>query len=475
MTYKILIIDDDDDDFFILSTYLKSIEDFKVECHWESNVEEAYRKMISNEYDIYFVDYLLGAVNGLELIQKSLDHNCIKPTILLSGKGNKEIDQNAIKLGVYDFLIKGEISVDKLERCIRYTVQQYAHKVKLIENERKYRQIFVNAISYIVICDEDFKIIESNDAVNGFIGYDKEEVVSTHFFHYIDKNSLLNDCYIHSLNPDNLSNFKADKIKFIHKDGSIRIGQINFNRYEGSFDNKNYWQAVVYDETIREQKEIERIHTEKLNAVHRLINTLAHEIRNPLTNIQLASESIELTSKTANHEFVAIIKRGVKRINDIITNLMNSSKSLKMYFEPTNLKELLNESVQVARDSSTLKNVVIETKFTEEDCIHMIDVHKFKIALINLIGNAIEATNKQESFVSVSLLKIDNRINIHIEDNGIGISEENIGKIFEPYFTTKNAGTGLGLASTLNIIRSHDAKIDVTSQLNKGTVFRIVL
>lgn len=474
MKYKILIVDDDEDDFVIMSAYLKKIEEFRIECYWESDIESAYHKMISNQFDIYFVDYLLGVENGLDLIQKSLNDHCIKPTILLSGKGNKELDRKAIEIGVYDFLIKGEITVDNLERCIRYTSERYKTIQNLRINERRYHQIFDNALSSIVICDDDFRILECNDAIQPFIGYQKEEVTGFSIFHYVDREGKTIEEYIESSFPDISGVVTNEKVRFVHRDGSVKIGHLEFNQYTDVFTSEKYWQGVIYDETLRGRKELERLHNEKLNAVHRLINTLAHEVRNPLTNIQLASESITNTAE-GNEVYVDIIKRGVRRINDIITNLMNSSKSLKLYFEKTELNELIDEAVQIARDSSQLKNVRIETKYLNDNCFVMLDVNKFKIALINLISNAIEAADKEESYVLVSLNHKTNRPEICIEDNGIGISEENLNKIFEPYFTTKNTGTGLGLASTLNIIRSHNAKIEVVSKVNEGTTFKIVL
>ena len=138
---KILIIDDDEDDYFITSQYLEGIESINVSCDWCYNIKDARQKLISNTYDLYFLDYRLGAMTGLELLMEAKKNGARKPVILLTGKGTLEIDKLAVENGAYDYLIKSELTSEKLERCLRYSVERYKSFKLLNDNERKYRLI----------------------------------------------------------------------------------------------------------------------------------------------------------------------------------------------------------------------------------------------------------------------------------------------------------------------------------------------
>jgi len=104
----------------------------------------------------------------------------------------------------------------------------------------------------------------------------------------------------------------------------------------------------------------------------------------------------------------------------------------------------------------------------------MADIEKLKIAFLNIVINAVEAVPKEAGRISIAIRQDDAHYKIFISDNGSGIPEENISRIFEPYFTSKTNGFGLGLAATWNILQSHRASIDVNSQLGEGTSFVLV-
>src|SRR6185437_821364 len=122
---NILIIDDDEDDYFITSEYLKEIAGFNVNCNWCLKEDEALIELTNNQYDAYFIDYRLGAKTGLEILKEAVDHGCIKPVILLTGKGNTQVDRLAVEYGAYDYLIKGELTPEILERSLRYALERF--------------------------------------------------------------------------------------------------------------------------------------------------------------------------------------------------------------------------------------------------------------------------------------------------------------------------------------------------------------
>ncbi|HEX8356069.1 MAG TPA: response regulator, partial [Segetibacter sp.] len=135
---RILIVDDDEDDFFITSEYIKNIPANNFIVEWSYNYNDALQKLISNEFDLYFVDYRLGIKTGMDLLTDAIARGCEAPIILLTGKGTQEIDVKAMESGAYDYLIKSELNTEKLERCIRYSLERASSIQALKANERKY-------------------------------------------------------------------------------------------------------------------------------------------------------------------------------------------------------------------------------------------------------------------------------------------------------------------------------------------------
>lgn len=467
---KTLIIDDDEDDFFITSQYLKEITEFNVVPSWSYNIQDAQQKLASNDYDMYFLDYRLGARTGLELLKEAIEGGCHKPIILLTGKGTSEIDKQAVQSGAYDYLVKSELNPEKLERCMRYAQERYKSFKLIADNEKKYRLIFENAISFIFTCDQSMTFLECNPASEYFLEMKPEALRNTSFFNIVeeaDRKGIRERVKYKS----SISNMN---VRFISQSGESKTGNLSLNYFENE-GTEPYWQGIIYDETIRIQAEQAKIQSEKLEGTYRLVTTLAHEIRNPLTNIGLSIGGIMDEGINENQEtYVNIIKRSSTRINDIITELLNSSKAIELKFELLDLNDLLREVAQIAQDSSQLKNVEIKVALNSNPVIKPIDKEKFKIALLNLVFNAIEASDKEQGYLSVDLQqRVENTV-LTIEDNGSGIKEEDLKKLFEPYFTTKKTGMGLGLVSTLNIIKSHKAQIEVQSKVGVGTTFRII-
>ncbi len=467
---KILIIDDDEDDYFITSRYLAEIETFYITCDWSYNINDAKQKLISNDFDIYFLDYRLGAKTGLDLLTEAIENGAYKPIVVLTGKGTLEIDRLAVKSGAYDYLIKSELNSEKLERCIRYALERFRSFKVINDNERKYRLIFENALSFIFTCDQNMRFSDCNEAAQYFLGYSAKELKGMSFV------SLLSDGETKNFGKllSEKKSIKNLRLKFQSIHGEIKIGNVSLSYFEPE-DMGAYWQGIIFDETTRVQAEQEKIQTEKLEATYRLVRTLAHEIRNPLTNIGLSIEGLqEMDIKDHHVQYIDIIKRGSKRIGDIISELLNSSKTIDLKLELVDLNSVIKEVAIAAQDRIELKNIRTSISLPEFPVIKLIDKDKFKIAVLNLLVNAIEAMNDEQGLLTISLNQTRDQTSIVIKDNGMGMNEEHMKKLFEPYFTTKKNGMGLGLVSALNIIKSHQAIIDVKSIENEGTCFRIV-
>ncbi len=213
---------------------------------------------------------------------------------------------------------------------------------------------------------------------------------------------------------------------------------------------------------------------EKFAVTGRISRTIAHEVRNPLTNINLAAEQLknEIPSNEDVDILFKMISRNSNRINQLISDLLDSTRISELQYIKASINDVLDSSLEFASDRIELKQIIVMKDYDKDICPVLVDQEKIKIAFLNIIVNAIEAMDYHGT-LCLRTESRDNRCIIKITDTGGGMAKEDVGRLFEPYFTTKEKGTGLGLTNTQNIILAHNAKINVESQAGKGTTFTI--
>ena len=245
-------------------------------------------------------------------------------------------------------------------------------------------------------------------------------------------------------------------------------------------------QAVFYQKELQEgaaelkianTELIELKRNEKFLVTGRIARTIAHEVKNPLTNIHLASEQLKdmVTQDDESHLLFDMITRNANRINQLVSDLLNSTKSAEPKFDRVSINQLLDEALAMAKDRIELHNIQVEKKYTPDICDVSADKEQIKIAFLNLLVNAIEAMQPDEGILQLRTDNKNNKCVVTIADNGVGMADEDLSKLFEPFFTNKPKGTGLGLTHTQSIILNHKGSIQVTSEKGKGTKFEISL
>jgi PAS domain S-box-containing protein len=467
---RVLLVDDDPDDFLLTSDYLGEIQAWRFDIEWAKNFAEAREKIECRCHDIYFFDFLLGARTGLELLEEAVTLRTEAPIVLLTGKGDQRIDQEAMRLGAADYLVKDEIDAEKLERCIRYALDRAANLKALRESESKYRNIFEQSRDMIYISRPDGMFTYLNSSASDLTGYSLDELFALNGRQLYEKDESR---LTFEQAMETRGEIRDFEFTLVTKSGEKRICLVSASVQEDS--SGRYYQGVVHDITNRKRAERDLLMAEKLAATGRLVRTLAHEVRNPLTNINLAAEQLE--SETGENEefslYLGIIRRNSQRINDLISELLNSSKPAEMRFQPMPVRDALEAALRLAQDRMALKNIRLVRQYAWE-CQLQLDHAQIQIAFLNIIMNAIEAMEENRGVLTVGTnVDTDGRCLITIADNGTGIPREHLSRLFEPYFTSKNNGIGLGLAATLNIIQSHKATVEVESEEGVGTTFLI--
>ena len=467
LSLRILIIDDDEDDFFITSEYIKSISGSSFTLEWCYEYNEALEFIKKGAYDLFFVDYFLGAKTGLDLIKEAVALKCEQPFILLTGIGNHKIDIEAMKAGAVDYLVKSEMDAEKLERCIRYSFQRAKSVKALRANERKFRNIFERSADAVFLADEKLIFRDINDASTKLLGYSKKALLSLSLFQLLtskdDKEDLQKEL--------TLNNDIGDKEIILKTKAGVAKHCILSLSNEQDEEGK-YYQGIIHDITGLKKAEKATLRMEKRGVADRLVHVLAHEVRNPLNNINLSLEQLIPEMEQSDSKiYVDIIQRNSKRIEALINELLSTSRPAEIVQAPVSLQDIVDESIAAATDRMMLKKITLYKDFPGEQLIVMADAEKLKIALLNIIINAVEAMEPESGVLNIYLKDKGEQSQLIIEDNGCGISDENLSRLFEPYFTAKRNGMGLGLAATLNILQSHKAEVEVQSTINEGSSF----
>jgi signal transduction histidine kinase len=205
---------------------------------------------------------------------------------------------------------------------------------------------------------------------------------------------------------------------------------------------------------------------------NQLASALAHEVRNPLATIFLAVQILRSPIRVLEHNvYLDIIMKASGQINDLISDLLTSRQPGEIQLEKCTVHQLLDEALAMTEDRIILKNISVRKDYSTLDCKILVNKQRIKIALTNIIVNAIDAMQSQRGKLKLITRSINGKCIMEIEDNGIGISKENLANLFIPYFTNKAGGMGLGLSTTINYLKENHATVDVQSEEGKGTRF----
>lgn len=217
------------------------------------------------------------------------------------------------------------------------------------------------------------------------------------------------------------------------------------------------------------------IEEERTESVRKLIDSLSHEIRNPIVSIAGYAKKIydSLPPGDPNKPYLMVILQESERLERLLKEILNLKMIAIGYVENIDSKKVIEEVIEEFEREIEEKTVEVELEFIDTPSIY-IDKEHLKIVLRNLIRNAIEAMEKADKKILKIMTKIvDSDLEIKISDSGKGIPKELIKRIFDPFFTSKVYGPGLGLTVATTIIQYYRGFISVESEIGKGTVFTI--
>jgi len=329
--------------------------------------------------------------------------------------------------------------------------------------------------SAVVAVDRDRKIITFNRVAEEIFSLKREEVINKDYSQIFPRD----ECLINEVFNSGRSIREMEK-KFKLSSGvekDLVFGASILSDEKGKLQGTV---AVIHDITELKKYEEEAKRAERLSTLGNLAAGVAHEIRNPLNAISIAAqrlknEFVPEKDKEQYANFTQTILKEIKRLDQTINQFLSLAKAQKLNLVSTDIGSFVSEVVSLMEIEAKEKGIIIEKEIEDNFQIRM-DREEMKKALVNIILNGIQAMSSGGKMnISANLDNSGREYIIKVKDTGPGISEENLSKIFQPYFTTKEKGTGLGLAIAYRIINDHKGKIEVESRAGKGTTFTVRL
>ena len=334
-----------------------------------------------------------------------------------------------------------------------------------------------NTNEAFVTIDRNHKVLFFNRAAERIFGYRREEVLG----HDLDvimaptcsrDHRKAVDRYVRTGIPKRIGH--ASELMATRKDGTIFPASISFSvsQVEGEL----YFTGIVTDLTEKKVLQDRILRSERLAALGQFVAEITHEIKNPLMMIGgFARQLIQKNNDDQTCSKLNIITNEVKRLEELLNELREYYMSRALNIGEVDVGGLLKEIYDLVKRDCERKGIQVDIKRHGKPQSVRGDKDKLKQVFLNLAKNAIEAMEHGGKLVMEDRW-VGDHIEISISDNGCGISKENREKIFSPFFTTKQQGTGLGLNISKNIIEDHEGgSITLETEEGKGTTFKVIL
>ncbi|MGN0711830.1 MAG: ATP-binding protein [Anaerovoracaceae bacterium] len=340
---------------------------------------------------------------------------------------------------------------------IRAKVEEQTREIR--KGKEELREIIDTLSDGIFVIDDNDKILECNHYATLLCKMEREEIIGKYIYDLAPSKDFFTDL--------------VDEKTLISGNKYFRVTKQNYKR-----DIKQSL-IMVSDITEKHINELRTRQESKMIAVGQLMAGLAHEIRNPLGLIK--SYSFVLNKYCENDlekHALGVINSSVGRINGFIENLLNFSRLTNDEKQVTTIKTLIDEIIELENKTFKQKGIEIALKYNEgsEDNI-IVNTDIIKLSLLNLLNNGIEAfeSGDIDKNIIISSKIEDNILYLNVTDNGCGIAPENLEHVFNPFYTTKSFGNGLGLYIVSSELAKINGKINVKSEAGSGTSFELTI
>ncbi len=353
-------------------------------------------------------------------------------------------------------------------------VTEYRHLIlKLQRSEKRFKAILDTATDAIISIDENQRIILFNNAAQKIFGYTGNEVIGKTLDIIIPQNSVPYQVYLDRImeNQEPGTAGKNITLNAMRKNGEVFPAALSISVL--NMGGKKTYTSIIHDITHQQQMERKMLQAERFASVGQAVAHVAHEIKNPLMIIGgFTSQIRAVLENEKDINKIDMVLDEVARLERLIANLGDFTKEYKLVMRPAEINSVIGDVLNIMAGVCTDEKYCFERYQDDGFCEINCDPDKLKQVFINIISNAIEAM-PDGGVIRVKTVKIKGGVEISIIDDGKGMTDEELRRLFEPFYTTREKGTGLGLAISYKIVQAHNGDIWVKSLPGKGATFTI--
>jgi two-component system NtrC family sensor kinase len=344
---------------------------------------------------------------------------------------------------------------------------------EIYRSKRQLQAIFDGITDGLIIVDRDFKVVAVNKAEAAFLGKKPQEVVGRDCYEvYCRGDHACEACPAHNT----FATGKPTLITRLETTSGYHRRGVDVYTFPVRDDQGETVQAIQYikdvTDRVKLQKQLQEV--EQLTGIGRMAANVAHEIRNPLIAVGGFARQLHeaLEAEDPRREYTGIILEEVTRLEQILREQLTLERHLQPNLRPVEVNEIVKDVRKLLSHGILSSRIRLTGNLADGLPVTMGDANQLKQAFLNIMTNAIQSM-PDGGELRIATGQRGQDIIVRVDDTGPGIASEVMGKLFMPFFTTRKAGSGLGLAVTRRIIENHGGEIEVMSEVGVGTTFEI--
>lgn len=483
-----------------------------------TDFDSAIKAIETHALDAAVVDIVLPRKSGIELLKHLSGRQPYIPVIMITGEPNISQVPEIVRAGAYDFISK-PVTKDALLRAVTRAVEKKQlteDRLRLeLENKRHTEQMealvekrtrelaeahsFLNTVldsstEYaIVAINREGRVTLFNRGAELILGHKAAEVLGTPARSLVCDDRFTSDArpLLECARESETKGLCRMVIELERAGGERFFASVAITPIRKSDSELIGYLCIIRDLTTERQNEEslrqlreQLAHNEKIAALGRMAAQVAHEVRNPLAGLSLYS--LHLKSKVdgkigaAEMSLIDKIIKGIKHLSDTVELVISFSRPITLRLAKSDLNQVINDALQLLEPQLTSKRVNVSLDFMRnghaegQESVAMIDEASMRSSLMNLMLNSIQAM-RDGGDLSISTCRSGDSIQVEIADTGVGMTEDQLKNVFEPFYTTKSQGLGLGMYYVQKVVQMHGGSIELESRAGDGTCVKIKL